>query len=199
MNHRIAVLSFVILAACHRQQPKLEKTITPVRVTPVEVYQPKGGSRYSASIVPGRQVSLAFRVSGIVTDIHRVSGRGLEAGDMVTAGTILARLRQEDYQNSAAQAQSQLDAARESRRSAQAQLAQTQASRTKAEADYVRAKTLMESKSVTRPEFDSARAQFDATTAQVDAARAQIDSAAAQIRTAEANMATARLAQRDTA
>src|SRR5262249_53673593 len=79
------------------------------------------------------------------------------------------------------------------------QLAQAQASRAKAEADFVRAKTLIESQSLTRPEFDSAKAQLDVTTAQVDAARAQIDSASAQIRTAEASMASALLAQKDTA
>ena len=198
MNRRIAVLSLLILAGCHRQ-PKLEKTITPVRVTAVDVYQPKGGGRYSASIVPGRQVTLAFRVSGIVTDIHRVGGRGLEPGDIVAGGTVLARLREEDYQNTTAQAQSQLDAAHEARRSAVAQLAQAQASRIKAEADFARAKTLIESKSLTRPEFDSAKAQFEGSTAQVDGARAQIDSASAQVRTAEANIAAARLAERDTA
>jgi multidrug efflux system membrane fusion protein len=193
----IAFLSLA-LAACHRQ-PELEKTVTPVRVSAVELYQPHSGGRYSASIVPGRQVSLAFRVSGIVTDIHRVGGRGLEAGDIVSAGTVLARLREQDYQNSTAQAQSQLDAAREAQRSAQAQLTQAQANRTKAEADFARAKTLIESKSLTRPEFDSAKAQLDVATAQVEAARAQIDSAAAQIRNAEASISTARLAQGDTA
>jgi multidrug efflux pump subunit AcrA (membrane-fusion protein) len=134
MNRIIAFFPFLLLAACHREGPKLEKTITPVRVTPVNVYQPKGGGRYSASIVPGRQVSLAFRVSGIVTDIHHLGRRGLEAGDIVAGGTVLARLREEDYRNSTAQAQSQLDAAHEAQRSARAQLAQAQASRTKAEA-----------------------------------------------------------------
>jgi multidrug efflux system membrane fusion protein len=199
MNRMIAVIPVLVLAACHREGPKLEKTVTPVRVTAVDVYQPRDGGRYSASITPGRQVSLAFRVSGIVTEIHRLGGRGLEAGDIVAGGTILARLREEDYRNSTAQAQSQLDAARETQRSAFAQLAQAQASRTKAEADFARAKTLIESQSLTRPEFDSAKAQLDVAAAQVEAARAQIDSAAAQIRTAEASMASARLAQRDTA
>src|SRR5215470_7318633 len=187
MKRYIALLSLLPLAGCHRQ-PVIEKTITPVRVTAVEVYHPKNAARYSASIVPGRQVSLAFRVSGIVTDIHRVGGRGLEPGDIVEGGTILARLREEDYRNTTAQAQSQLDGAREAQKSALAQLAQAQASRTKAEADFVRAKTLIESQSLTRPEFDSAKAQFDVSTAQVEAARAQIDSAAAQIRTAEASI-----------
>jgi multidrug efflux system membrane fusion protein len=199
MKRIIVISPFLLLAACHHEERKLDRTITPVRLTAVEQFQPKGGGRYSASIVPGRHVSLSFRVSGIVTEIHHVGGRGLEAGDIVAAGTILARLREEDYRNTTAQAQSQLDAAHEAQRAAAAQLVQAQASKTKAEADFARARTLMESQSLTRPEFDSAKAQFDVASAQVDAARAQIDSAAAQVRNAEANIATARLAQRDTA
>jgi len=199
MNRIVAVVPFLLVAACHREGPKLEKALTPVRVTAVDLYQPKSGGRYSASIMPGRQVSLGFRVSGIVTDIHQVGGRGLEPGDIVGGGTVLAHVREEDYRNTTAQAQSQADAAREAQKSARAQLAQAEASRTKAEADFARARTLFESQSLTRPEFDAAKAQFDITTAQVDAARAQIDSTAAQIRTAEANIASARLNQGDTA
>jgi multidrug efflux system membrane fusion protein len=198
MTRIILIASFLPLAACHRQVVP-EKTITPVRVASVEMYQPRNGARYSASILPGHQVSLAFRVSGFVTAIHRGGGRGLEPGDTVAAGSVLARLRAEDYENSAAQARSQLEAARQAQRSAEAQLAQARASHTKAEADFSRARTLMESQSLTRPEFDSARAQLDVATAQVEAARAQLNSAAAQIRNAEAAVATAQLAQYDTA
>src|SRR5262249_20663050 len=159
-------------------------TVTPVRVMAVDMYQPKGGGRYSASIMPGRQVSLAFRVSGIVTSLHRVAGRGLGPGGMVSARPGPARLAGEGYRHSTAQAQGQLDAAHESQKSAHAQLAQAQASREKAQADFVRAKTLIESQSLTRPEFDATKAQLDVTTAQVEAARAQIDATAAQIRSA---------------
>lgn len=198
MKHMILVASFLLLAACHREGPKLEKTVTPVRATAVDLYQPKNGGRYSASIIPGRQVSLAFRVSGIVTDIHRVAGRGLEPGDSVPGGTVLARVREDDYRNTTAQAQSQLDAALEAQKSAHAQLAQALASRAKAEADFARAKSLIESQSLTRPEFDAAKAQSDVTAAQVDAARAQISSAEAQIRNAQSVIAAARLNQGDT-
>lgn len=199
MKRNLAIFPFLLLAACHREGPKLEKTLTPVRVTAVDLYQPKAGGRYSASILPGRQVSLSFRVSGIVTGLHRAGGRGLEPGDMVPAGAILAKLREEDYGNATAQAQSQLDAAREAQKNARAQLAQAQASHVKAEADFARAKTLLESQSLTRPEYDAAKAQLDITAAQMDAARAQIDSTGAQIRTAEAAIASARLNQGDTA
>jgi RND family efflux transporter MFP subunit len=198
MNRIILIASLLSLAACHKQVAP-EKTVTPVRVTAVNTYQPKNGARYSATIFPGRQVNLAFRVSGLVTGIHRVGARWLEPGDIVPTGTVLAQLRQEDYRATSSQAQSQLDAAKETQKTATAQLAQAQASHAKAEADFARARTLIESQSLTRPEFDSARAQLDVTSAQVQAARAQLDATAAQIRNAEASIVTARLAQNDTA
>ncbi len=191
-------LSLLIVAGCHKQAP-IEKAITPVKVTTVDMYQPESGARYSASILPGRQVSLSFRVSGFVTGIQRAGNRGLEPGDIVRAGTVLARLRAEDYQHSSAQAQSQLEAAKENQKTAAAQLAQARASYVKADADFKRARTLFDSQSLTRPDFDAARAQVDGAEAQVNAATANLDATAAQIRNAEASMATARLAQSDTA
>lgn len=199
MKRIVALLPCVLLAACRHQEAKLEKTITPVRVAAVETYSPKAGGRYSASILPGRQVTLAFRVSGIVAGVNRVGGRNLEPGDVVAAGAVLARLREEDYRIATAQSQSQVDSVRQSEAAAAAQLAQAQASHTKAQADFNRAKTLFDSQSLTRPEYDAAKAQLDVAAAQVDAARAQLASAAAQIRTAEAGAATARLAHGDTA
>jgi RND family efflux transporter MFP subunit len=197
---KVLALVVVLLApaACQKPLP-LEKAVTPVKVTAVDLYQPENGARYSASILPGRQVNLAFRVTGFVAGIQRIGGRGLEAGDIVRAGTVLAQLRAEDYQHSLTQAQSQLEAAKENQRAAAAQLAQAKASFVKAEADLKRARTLFDSQSLTRPEFDSARAQFDVAEAQVEAARANLGATAAQIRNAEASMATARLAHGDTA
>ena len=164
MKRLIAIVPSLFLAACHHQEAKLEKPITPVRVSAVDTYEPKSGGRYSASIQPGRQVSLAFRVPGFITSLHMVGGRPLEPGDMVAEGTILAQLRQEDYKNSTAQAQSQVDSARESLKSASAQLAQAQAARTKAEADFARAKTLIESQSLTQPPICHDAARFGLST-----------------------------------
>jgi multidrug efflux system membrane fusion protein len=199
MTRFVAVLPCLLLAACRHQEAKIEQPVTPVRVTAVEQYRPKTGGRYSASILPGRQVSLAFRVSGLVASVNRMGGRNLEPGDIVAAGTVLARLREEDYRIATAQSQSQVDATRQSEAAAKAQLAQAEASRAKAQADFNRARTLFDSQSLTRPDFDSAKAQLDVATAQVDAARAQLASASAQIRNAEAGAATARLAHGDTA
>jgi multidrug efflux system membrane fusion protein len=134
-----------------------------------------------------------------VVDIAQGRGQGLRPGDMVAQGAVLARLRQQDYDNPVTQAQSQREAAAEAQRAAQAQLAQATASRVKAAADFARAQGLIDSKSITRPEFDSARAQMDVAEAQVAAARAQLDNAAAQVRNADAGLASAKLAHQDTA
>lgn len=193
-------LAIAFTAACHKKQVVQEKAITPVRVAAVDVYQPKSGARYSAAILPGRQVSLSFRLSGLVSSIYRTpANRGLEPGDMVNAGSVLATIRQDDYNHSAAQARSQLDAARDYNKSAAAQVAQAEASLVKAEADFARAQALIDSKSLTRPEFDSAKTQRDVAVAQLNAARAALDQAGAQVRNAEAALSTARLAQTDTA
>jgi RND family efflux transporter MFP subunit len=191
------------LASCTREAPASEKTVTPVRVATVEMYQPSVSERYSASITPGRQINLAFRVSGFVTELHRVRGAGgqtrsLEPGDLVAEGTVLARLRQEDYEIQVSQAQGALDSARQNEQTARSQIDQAQASHTKAEADFARAKALLEKQSITRADFDSAQAQFDSTRAQLESARTQLASSTAQIQTAEATLASANLSRRDT-
>ncbi len=202
MKYLTLILLSVSLAGCSYQATSVEKTVTPVRVATVEMYQPISGQRYSASIEPARQVNLTFRVNGFVQYLHQVHAthghsRSLEPGDMVTEGTLLARLRQEDYEIQVKQAQGQLDAARESEKTARAQLAQVRAANNKAEADFKRARSLIESQSLTQPDFDSANAQFESTQAQVTASLAQLEAAGAQLQSAEAALASARLAQQD--
>jgi RND family efflux transporter MFP subunit len=193
----------MLFASCSHEPRKGEKTVTPVRVATVENFTPKIGERYSASIEPDRQTSLTFRVSGFVQQLYQIRAadghlRFFEPGDMVAAGTLLARLRQEDYEIQIKQAQGQLEAARENEKAARAQLGQVQAASTRADADFVRAKALIESQSLTRPDFDAAQAQYDSTRAQLEASRSQQAAAAAQIQAAEAALASARLAQQDT-
>ena len=197
-----AILLLTFCAACNHPR-KAEKTVTPVRVATVENFIPKTGERYSASIDADRQVNLAFRVSGFVQYLRQIRAadghmRSLEPGDMVTAGTLLARLRQEDYDIQLKQAQGQLDAARENESAARAQLRHAQVTSSRADADFARAKALLESQSLTQPDFDSAKAQYDSTREQVDAARAQQEAAVAQHHAADAALASARLAQQDT-
>jgi RND family efflux transporter MFP subunit len=196
-------LLLIFLGSCSHETRKAEKTITPVRVVAVENFTPRSGERYSASIDPASQVNLTFRVNGFVRYLHQIRAadghmRALEPGDMVKAGTLLARLRQDDYDIQLRQAQGQLNSARENESAARAQLGQAQAASSRADADFARATALMESQSLTRPDFDAAKAQYDSTRAQVDAARAQLEGSTAQLQAADAALASARLAQQDT-
>jgi multidrug efflux pump subunit AcrA (membrane-fusion protein) len=203
MKPLILILMLVPLASCSREATAIEKTVTPVRIAPVEMFQPTLTERYSASITPGRQVTLAFRVAGYIQELRQTRGadglvRALEPGDIVPAGTVLARLREEDYQVQVDQAQGSADSARENEKAARGQLEQARAGFTKAEANLSRAKALFAGQSLTRSDFDSAQAQYDSARGDLQAAQAQLDAAAAQIRTADAALASARLAQRDT-
>lgn len=85
--------------------------------------------------------------------------RDIAEGDRVGRGAVLARIRSTEYQDEVRQAASQAEAA--------------DASARKAKLDYDRATRLYASDSMTKPDFDAARAQYDATQAQLRAAQAQ--------------------------
>lgn len=203
---RIAIVLFLslVLSACRQAPPAPDKPPAPVRVTTAESFTPRDGERYSATILPNRQVNVAFRLAGFVSEMYHVKGidgrtRNAEPGDTVPEGAILARLRETDYELQVRQASGQLNEARQGETTAKAQLAQVEASAAKAAQDFERAKFLYERKSLTRTDYDAAKAQYDATRAQVDAAQSQIKGVGARISTAEAAMATADLARSDTA
>ncbi len=199
----VALALALLLTACNRETPKLDKGPAPVRVAPVEIYTPHGGERYSASIVPYSQVALAFRVAGYIDSIHQVRGadgrtRNAGPGDLVQQGTVLATVRQKDYDYQVNQAEGQVSEAQKSEDAANFQLAQAEAGATKASQDFERAQRLFDSKSLTKTDYDAAKAQHDATAAQVAAARSQIESIAAKITSAQAAANFAGLTRQDT-
>ncbi len=201
---RVAVVPLtLLLVSCNRQPQKLDQSPTPVHVSAVEMFTPRGGDRYSASMWPYRQVTLAFRVSGFVEAIHQVRGadgqtRSIDIGDVVEQGTVLARVRTKDYELPVAQTTSQVTQARETEQTARAQLSQAQAAAMKAAQDYERATALFGDKALTKPDYDAAKAQFDSTRAQVESAQSQIQVAAAAVKTAEAALGSANLGLLDT-
>ena len=129
--------AMVVLAGCNREAPKLDKAPTPVRVETVAMYTPSGGERYSASMLPDRQVTLSFRIGGFVESVYQLgNGRNVDIGDVIPQGTVLARIRTQDYQLAVNQATSQVQQARQAQQTAQAQLAQAEASAAKAVLEY---------------------------------------------------------------
>jgi RND family efflux transporter MFP subunit len=199
-----ALLSFLIvfLFSCNRQTPVLEKTATPVRVSDIERYTPAQGQRYSASILPNRQVNLAFRVNGFVESIYQVRGadgrvRSVDIGDIVKAGTVLAQVRLKDYELQVSQAQGQLKQATQAAQTARAQLAQAEAAAAKAQEDFDRADALFKKTSLTKSDYDAAKANRDSTRAQVEAARSQVQGSTGTLSAAQGTVGTATLGLND--
>ena len=123
-----------------------------------------GGLRFSAVVTPDSQVPLAFRIPGYVISLKQVRGqdgrmRDIAEGDRVSAGAVLAQIRSTEYQDKVHQNDFQVKA--------------EEAAAEKAKLDFDRASRLFASDSITKPEFDAARAQYDSTQAKVRAAQAQ--------------------------
>ncbi len=201
---KTAVLILIVVSySCDRPQSPVEKAATPVRVVTIETYKPVRGQPYSASILPNRQVNLAFRVNGFVESIYQVKGpdgrlRSVDIGDVVPQGTALARVREKDYQLQVSQAGGQAKQAQETEQAARAQLTQAEAAAVKAEQDFGRAEALFKKTSLTKSDYDAAKANYDATRAQVQAAQAQVQASGGAASTAQATLGTATLGLHDT-
>ena len=151
-----------------RPDSKVEKVAVPIHAETVAPVGAAGGLRYSANVQPNEQVSLAFKSSGYVREIRKVrsnegSSRNLQAGDTVARGAVLARVRESDYVERVNQAR--------------ASLAEASAGLRRERLDFDRAKSLFESKSLSRADFDGARSALDAAEARVAGATAQLDAA----------------------
>jgi RND family efflux transporter MFP subunit len=144
----------------------------PVRVAAVQQEAAAGGLRYSATIQPYEQVSLAFKVGGYVSEVRQVrdgsGARNLQQGDAVRRGMVLARVNPADAQERVNQAT--------------AQVAEAEASLVKARADAARAEALYRDRALTRPDYDAATAGLAAAAARSAAARAQLQAAALTLR-----------------
>ena len=165
MRTRIALLSLVVvMAGCAAKKP-LDQ---PPQGVQAQAIQKQGGNsadglRFSAVVEPDSEVPLAFRIPGYVISLKQVRGqdgrnRDLAEGDRVSRGAVLVRIRSSEYEDKVHQASSQAAAA--------------EAVAVKAKLDFDRANHLYDSQSLTKPDFDSARAQYDASQEQLKSARA---------------------------
>ena len=198
-----AITGAISLSGC-RSAEKIEKPIKPVQVEQAQNYFPGGenssGEKYSANIMPSMQIELAFKNGGYISDIARVSGnRYIQEGDMATKGTVLARLRKEDFASKVSQAEALVAEAQSTTEANKAQLSEAEAAFRQAERDLNRATILLENRSLTRPEFEGARTKHELAQARVEAVRAQSKVIEAKISGAQAILSEARLAQQDAA
>src|SRR5581483_11831757 len=185
-----------LLTGC--QSKKVEKPAVPVKVAAVEMNSASSGSRYSATIIPRTEVELAFKVGGYVDALQQVRGvdgrmRDVQEGDVISAGAVLARVRQSDYQVKVSQAESQASEAKYQEAlsgiaSSKSQLAEAEAAYVRAKFDYDRAQNLFATQSLTKANYDAARETFERSAAKVETARSQISVIEAKANAAKANI-----------
>lgn len=206
MKHQVILLLLLAANAACNKATAYEKPLTPVRVTGAQNIQPSGaegaGTRYSATIRPAAQLDLAFKTGGYLREFLQVRGadgrpRSVQEGDWVAKGTVLARLREDDFGHKLTAAEAQFAEASATRSTAQAQLNEAEAALKQAQRDFDRATALLEANSLTRTEYDAAKTRYETTQAKVEAARAQTQVINARINAAKTNVAEAQLAKND--
>ena len=162
------VLASALAAGGCKEPPPYEQPLTPVTVGRVESSSTSTTVRYSATVKPSLEVTLAFKVTGYVDDILTRPGdlgrvRDVQEGDHVEKGAALARVRQSDYQQRVDQIK--------------AGVAEATAAYDNAKLDYDRASRLFAKQSLTKPELDGAKARRDAMAAKVEGATAGLGEA----------------------
>lgn len=206
IDRLILVIAVLVSSSACRKASSHEVPPKPVQVQVAESQYTGGqsgeGERYSANIVPASQNELAFKYGGYVTEILQVAGperrtRLVQDGDSVAKGTILARLRADDFNAKVKQAESQVTEAQSSLDTNRAQLAEAEAAVRQAERDMERATKLLESRALTRPEYDGAKAKLEMAQARAETVRAQSKVIQAKIGGAQAVVGEAKLAEHD--
>jgi RND family efflux transporter MFP subunit len=169
-RHRAYFATLVPLVAagligCESQRTAVEAPPIPVTVAEVQEYSGAEGVNYSASVVPYTQLSVTFKSAGYVTSILQRKGvdgrvRNLQQGDWVKKDTVLATVRQSDYEHAVNQYQGQLE--------------QAQAGAEKSKQDFTRAQALYDANALTQTDYDSAKAQLDSTQGAVATSQAAV-------------------------
>jgi len=191
-----------------RRAESYQKPVKPVQTQEAQKLFPGGepgdGERYSANILPASQTELAFRQGGYLSQIHQVKGhdqkmRYVQEGDSVAKGTALARLRNDEFAAKVEQAQAQLTEAQSAIETNRANLSEAEAALHQAERDLDRATKLLESRSLTKPDYEGAKTKVELAQAKVEAVRSQRQVIEAKISGARAIVSEAALAQQDAA
>ena len=167
------VAGAALLAGCREVKGEAAPPARPVKVMEARPPEAPAGVRYSVSIQPYEQIPLSFKSGGYVDSVLRRPGadgrqRALQAGDIVRAGTVVARVREADYRERVSQAASSLR--------------ELEVAQTKAALDLDRAQYLFAAQALAKPDRDAAQAAYDGGTARLQAARAQVSLAEIALR-----------------
>ena len=172
------------LAGCGEEtgNPKAEAKEPKPPVVRVAIAKPAGAStdRYTGEVRSRIESDLGFRVAGKIVE------RSVDMGDRVSAGDLLMRLDDADYELRHEAAQAQANAA-------ERQVAAAQAEVNRTAADEKRYGALVGNKTISRQTYDQAKSAYDRAVAQLEAARAQLIAARADVRQSANQLAYTKL------
>lgn len=184
-------LAPVGFTGCQAGSQRVLKAPIPVTVGMVSDRNQAISLRYSGTIEPGIVVPVAFRTGGYVKEIAGLAeGQGvsrfLQSGDPVASGAFLAKVEDREYQSRSMQARAGVREAQSGLLAVQAQAAAAGNSARQARDEYLRAKRLFETDSVTRVEFDTARTRSQNADEALFAAQGSVRAVQAKVQAAQA-------------
>ena len=169
------VVMFVGLSlhGCSEEKKQFKKPAVPVKTQKVKEAPARKDFKFTASLIPRKQLNLAFKVGGFVKEIVRLPGpdgkvRIAQNGDPVRKGIVLAKLRDLEYL-------AKLDKAKAARE-------EQMASYREAKANFARYDRLFKLKAVAKSEYDEAKEKLDVFKAAVSQEENEIKEAKIQLK-----------------
>ena len=150
----------LLAAACGDAPPAADPNVRPVRTVTVRATTTGQVRTFSGVARPGAESTLSFRVAGVIASV------GVEVGDRIPAGAVVAALDPVDYEIGVQEAE--------------AGLRQAEAQAENARALLRRTMNLYENDNASPTDLDAATAQAASSAAQVDAAERRLDRARRQ-------------------
>jgi len=175
----IAIVVFFLIYIMSRStsSPSEYEVAEVVKIYPSQALATLTASGY---VVAQRQAAVASKATG------RLEYLGVEEGDEVQRGQLIAQLEHEDVDAALARARANLNMAKANLEQKLADLAETRL-------HFERQKDLLAKKLISQSDFDIAEARFKSSDAAVAAARAQIEVARAEVTAAEVDVENTRI------
>jgi membrane fusion protein, multidrug efflux system len=162
----IALSVIVLASACSRHAPTPTDVVRPVKTMVVTAGAESHVRSFSGRVEASNKVELAFQVSGLLVNLP------VREGQKVTNNEVIAQLRPDEFQARLRALQGQLDRARadlqalragvraEERLRLEAQMRAAEAQFVNARAELERSTRLLQSRVISRTEFDSSETAY---------------------------------------
>jgi len=150
----VLVISIFLNSSCKEKEEQKKQVIRPVRTITVDTTVGARTRSYSGVAHAKMESKLSFKVSGTVKKVFA------KVGQTVKKGTVLSELDAKDYALQVEQSEASLEQAEAGRRSSIA--------------DFERARELFANKTISKQDYDRARASSESAKASVRAASKQV-------------------------